>query len=187
MYACSRPARLVASFVLPVVAFAVLHADTSALAGRMNIARSGHQATLLMDGRVLVRGGSDHEDQAIGRAEIYNPFTGTWSPAQPNIVPRLGHAAALLHDGRVLVVGGVASASSCQSIGSAELYDPSTDRWSLTTNAPVAIGRGSVAVALVDGRVLIAGGGIPCGDSLSSAALFDPSSNAWSQTTAMSI
>src|SRR6266496_734319 len=185
MYACSRPARLVASFVLPVVAFAVLHADTSALAGRMNIARSGHQATLLMDGRVLVSGGSDHEGQAIGRAEIYNPFTGTWSPAQPNIVPRLGRSAALLHDGRVLVAGGVASASSCQSIGSAELYDASTDRWSLTGEVPVSIGRGSVAVSLSDGRVLISGGGTACGDSFSTAALFDPSSNKWSRTAAM--
>src|SRR6266513_1330729 len=113
--------RLDLVFVVLIAAFAVLHADTSALTGRMNIARSGHQATLLMDGRVLVIGGSDQEGQAIGRAEIYDPLTGTWSTAQANIVPRLGHAAALLHDGRVLVVGGAASASSCQSIGSAEL------------------------------------------------------------------
>ena len=171
--------------VVLIAAFAVLHADSSALTGKMNIARSGHQATLLMDGRVLVSGGADHEGQAIGRAEIHDPLTGTWSLAQANIVPRLGHAAALLYDGRVLVIAGVASASSCQSIGSAELYDPSTDRWSLTGEVPVSIGRGSVAASLVDGRVLIAGGGTACGDPFASAALFDPSTNTWSRTAAM--
>src|SRR5437762_4052546 len=94
--------RLPAACVALLAASAVLHADTSALTGRMNIARSGHQATLLMDGRVLVSGGSDQQGQAIGLAELYNPVTGTWALAQVNIVPRLGHAAALLHDGRVL-------------------------------------------------------------------------------------
>jgi hypothetical protein len=178
--------RLRASLVAPIAALVFLRMETSALTGRMNIARSGHQATVLMDGRVLVSGGSDHEGQAIGRAEIYNPFTGTWSLARANILPRLGHAAALLHDGRVLVVGGAASASSCEPIGSAELYDPSTDRWSLTGNLPASIGRGSVAVSLINGRVLISGGGT-CVDSSPSAALFDPSSNTWSQTAAMAI
>jgi large repetitive protein len=62
--------------------------------------------------------------QLLG-AEMYDPFAGTWSLVQANIVLRLGHAAALLHDGRVLVVGGAASAASCQLIGSAELYEPS--------------------------------------------------------------
>jgi hypothetical protein len=179
--------RVLSGFVVPIAAFAALHADTAALTVRMTIARSGHQATLLMDGRVLVSGGSDQQGQAIGRAELYNPVTGMWAPAQVNIVPRLGHAAALLHDGRVLVAGGVASASSCQSIGSAELYDPSTDRWSLTADVPVSIGRGSVAVSLADGRVLISGGGTACGDSFAFAALFDPSSNTWSRTAAMAI
>src|SRR5438552_821136 len=89
--------------VVLVAAFAVLHADSSALTGRMNIARSGHQATLLMDGRVLVTGGSDQDGQAIGRAEMYDPINGTWSLAQGSIIPRLGPSAALLHDGRVLV------------------------------------------------------------------------------------
>src|SRR5436190_3428225 len=179
--------RLPAACVALLAAFAVLHADSSALTGRMNIACSGHQATLLMDGRVLVSGGSGDDGQAIGRAEIYNPISGTWSLTQGNMIPRLGHAAALLHDGRVLVVGGLSSASSCQPIESAEVYDPTTDRWSQTAKIPVSTGRGSVAVTLLDGRVLVAGGGMPCGDSFPSAAVFDPSDDTWSRIAAMLI
>jgi NHL repeat/Kelch motif len=183
----SRRSRLGAGVVAPVLALAVVGAtkSSSTLTGTMNLARSGHQATLLMDGRVLVTGGSDRGGQAIARTEIYDPFAGTWSLAQANIVHRLGHAAALLHDGRVLVVGGTASARSCQLIGSAELYEPSTDRWSLAADAPVPMGLGAVAVTLIDGRVLISGGGTVCGDLSASAAVFDPSSNTWSRTAVM--
>jgi hypothetical protein len=176
--------RVLAAAVALITAFGVLHADSSPLTGRMNVARSGHQATLLRDGRVLVTGGSDQNGQAIGRAEIYNPFTGAWGLAQANIVPRLGHAAARLHDGRVLVVGGAASTRSCQLIGSSELYEPSADRWSLV-DTPVPMGLGAVAVTLIDGRVLSSGGGTACGDSSASAAVFDPSSSTWSRTAAM--
>jgi hypothetical protein len=151
----------------------------------LNIARSGHQATLLTDGRVLVTGGSDGEGKAIGFAEVFNPITTTWSLAAANLAPRLGHAASLLRDGRVLVVGGVPFASSCEAVESAEVYDPSTDRWSVTAKVPIPVGRGTVAVALKDGRVLISGGGTACGDVYSSAALFDPSSNTWTTTTSM--
>jgi hypothetical protein len=163
----------------------MFRAETPRLTGSLHLARSGHQATLLMDGRVLATGGSDAGGKAIGPAEIFNPNTGTWSVAAANLVPRLGHSASLLHDGRVIVVGGVPHASSCEPIGSAELYDPSTDRWSMTPKVPVPVGRGTVSVTLKDGRVLISGGGTACGAVYRSAALFDPSSNTWSRTASM--
>src|SRR5262245_53168840 len=61
----------------------------------MHTARSGHQATLLDDGRVLVTGGSDDSGAAIGRAEIFNPVTRTWADADPNVHARVEHTAAL--------------------------------------------------------------------------------------------
>jgi hypothetical protein len=100
---------------------------------------------------------------------------------------RLGHAASLLQDGRVLVVGGVPSASSCEPVASAEVYDPSSDRWSIASKMPVRVGRGASAVTLNDGRVLISGGGTACGDAYSSAGLFDPSRNTWSPTASMPV
>lgn len=177
---------VIASLSLVLVACAILCADSASVPGHLNIARSSHQATLLADGRVLVTGGSDDQGRAVGPAEIYNPITGAWLIVERNLVPRFSHAAALLQDGRTLVVGGVATTSPCQPLDSAELYDPSSDRWALTADVPVPTGRGSIAVTLADGRVLVAGGETSCGHSVSSAALFDPTRNTWTLTASMS-
>jgi hypothetical protein len=153
--------------------------------GRMHFARSGHQATLLLDGSVLATGGSDGQGNAIATAEIFDPATRTWTEAAANHDARVGHAASLLYDGRVLVVGGTPSTGACEPMSSAELYDPTTDRWSRTSQLPVPVDRGAVAVTLADGRVLVAGGRTNCESVSSSAALFDPTNNTWSRTASM--
>ena len=73
--------------------------------GAMSMARSGHTATLLPDGRVLVTGGSD-DASTWGSAEIYDPALGTWSTTGSMSTNRYYHTATLLPDGRVLVSGG---------------------------------------------------------------------------------
>lgn len=71
---------------------------------------------LLQDGRVLLVGGRDPCDippgdwkcsgfTIVDLAEIFDPTTGTYSPAGRLARP-WGHSATLLLDGRVLIVGG---------------------------------------------------------------------------------
>jgi len=165
----------------------VLRADSFTPTAPMHMARAGHQATLLTDGRVLVTGGSDDSGTAIGRAEIFSPVTRTWVDTGPNVIPRLEHAAVLLPDGRVLVVGGALTSSSCEPIGAAEIYDPETARWSLTENLPLGVGRGPIAVRLADGRVLVSGGGTPCGKVSTSTIVFDAVSNTWTLVSPMNV
>jgi hypothetical protein len=178
-------------FVLVVVMFVALYpamanAQQSVETGSLNVARRGHQATLLPDGRVLVSGGYDASSGGIAAAEIYNPATGVWSVVGSNIIARLEHAASLLQDGRVLVVGGISNYSSCSSNNTAETFEPSTNAWSLT-NLPIVVGSGAAAVKLLDGRVLVSGGGDRCGTAFSTAAIFDPVSNTWTATSAMHV
>jgi hypothetical protein len=77
----------------------------------MSTARTGHTATLLPNGQVLVVGGQGQESYSsppLASAEIYNPATDKWSPATSMITARTNHTATLLPNGQVLVVGGFA-------------------------------------------------------------------------------
>ena len=78
---------------LSTVLGASSHATTPVFAptGSMQIARAGHQATLLLDGRVLVSGGYDNSGAAVAAAEIFSPVTGTWSVTARNAVARMDH------------------------------------------------------------------------------------------------
>jgi len=69
-------------------------------------ARSGHTATVLRDGDVLVAGGSN---DVLAEAERFNTRTKRWVPSGRLNTPRYGHSATLLADGSVLFAGGYAN------------------------------------------------------------------------------
>lgn len=135
--------------------------------GKMTQARSGHTATLLPDGAVLVAGGGP------GDGELYNPNTGRWTVTESMTEARgSGHTATLLRDGTVLVAGGLGPGSDPIALTSAELFDPRSGRWTATGGMAEAHGFSQTATLLSDGRVLVAGGFWRV--RLSSAELYDP-------------
>src|SRR5436305_495198 len=97
--------------------------------GSLNAVRTGHTATLLPNGKVLVAGGYDSHT-VLKSAELYDSATGTWGFTGNLNTARRGHTATLLANGKVLVVGGVGSGSFASELTSAELYDPATGAWS---------------------------------------------------------
>ncbi len=117
----------------------------------------------------------------------------TWAPAGALALGRASTHVALLGDGRVLVVG---NDNLCEPGGAwessvlAELYDPATGTWAPagSLNAPRT---DFAAVALPDGRVLVAGGMTSADPvegafgSYSSAKLYDPATGTWSATGLM--
>src|SRR2546428_168405 len=95
--------------------------------GSLNTPRSGHTATLLPNGMVLVAGGWGFSG-LHNTAELYDPAAGAWSVTGGLNTPRDLHTATLLPNGKVLVAGGTTTTTP-PDFGlnnSAELYDPAT-------------------------------------------------------------
>ena len=106
------------------------HAGTfTATTGSMTTARWLHRATLLQSGKVLITGGAS----GIASAELYDPATGTFTPAGSMTTGRDTHTATLLSNGNVLIAGGFGSTGY---LASAELYT------TLSAAPPLRAGRG---------------------------------------------
>src|SRR5438876_10031421 len=97
----------------------------------MQVARQGHTATLLADGRVLIVGG-ENASGPVSEAEIFDPALATFSVAAHPLVSRTDHAATLLTDGRVLVTGG-RQHNDDPPLDSTEAFDPKTNSFTAVT------------------------------------------------------
>lgn len=146
-------------------------------AGTMSQAHYAAAATLLGNGKVLIAG-TGSQNKVVS---LYDPVTGTFSTS--TMIEAQGQfTATLLASGKALVTG----FSSGLGPAVAELYDPSTDTFSLISS-PNAVRQNGTATLLADGRVLLAGG--EYGGVHLSAELYDPtrSADSFSVTGSMSV
>jgi len=150
------------------------------LAASMKVARSGHTATLLPNGQVLIAGGMNGNGTYFNNAEIYSQATDAFTPTQSMSAKRVGHTATLLPGGKVLIAGGYNS----DYLASAELYDPATAKF--TPTGQMTMPRSEhIALLLNNGKVLLAGG-VGVGYSfLAGAELYDPSTGTFTATGSM--
>jgi len=174
-------------------------AATPNTCAHMTVARAGHSATVLNDGRVFIAGGyqvdvSGHPT-ATQTTEYYDPATGLFS-AGPDIVlatgggpdggafqsfPRAFHTAAMLTNGWVFLVGGedyqdggaVPQASNIIFVPDYFKYAGSPPYGTLPLNQP----RSHAGVAVdAAGRVLVVGGYTYSGQVADQVEWYDPSS-----------
>jgi hypothetical protein len=155
-----------------------------AATGAMGTARTSHAAAELPDGRVLITGGlipvgSGPATTDAASTEIFDPTSGTFSPANDMTVTRFNHSAVALDDGRVLVLGG-------NNRRNAEVYDPDTGDFTAVEDMESVRGNGHQAVKLLDGRVLVVGGDTAVIQPTASAEVFDPATNQFTAVGSMS-
>jgi N-acetylneuraminic acid mutarotase len=138
----------------------------------MSAARTGHTATLLSNGKVLIAGG--YNGSYLASAELYDPAANSFTPVRTMNAARSGHVATLLPNGKVLLVGGVGVGWTFLS--TAEVYDPATNSFTPTDDM-LAARESHTATLLNNGKVLIAGGHRgrrPSVTIYSSCELYDP-------------
>ena len=145
--------------------------------------RSGHTATLLPNGKVLVAGGVSHNawngmTVYNSDSELYDPAKGTWSGTGSMKNDHYHHTATLMLNSKVLVAGGITAGGN--SVITAEFYDPITQTWSSTGS--MNMGRyGFTATLLPNGRALAVG------PYTNTVELFTQESGTWSYTGSLSI
>lgn len=155
--------------------------------GSLATARGSHTATLLRNGKVLVTGGAVPDGfgggTILGSAELYDPQTGTWSPAASLILPRGNHTATMLPNGYVLLAGGTSQGGS--ALAAAEIYNTTTGTWT-PTGALVTARSFHKATLLPNGQVIVAGGSPAGGGYLATAELYNPVTGMWTPTGSLS-
>lgn len=183
-----------------IPAFAELYNPATniwSLTEKMHIPRMNQVAVLLANGKVLVAGGSNGGSGALASAELYNPATGSWNLTGSMHVARENFTATLLRNGQVLVAGGDDGHQPfIKALRSAELYNPSTGKWTLTGSMHTARFH-QTATMLADGNVLIAGGDdgagyassgggmCLCAHATASSELYNQAKGTWGKTGTM--
>lgn len=159
----------------------------------MMLARAGHKATLLNDGRILITGGcvglniiSNPSTPATNSCVIFDPSDNSYTYAAPMSEARVFHTATLFADGpdwKVLVAGGQLASSAYTATDSAEVYDPNTDTWTPVDALPSKMSLHSAAI-MPSGKVLVVGGYDETGTDSSSCYLYD--SGSWTAASPLS-
>ena len=135
----------------------------TALASRMAAGRAALDATPLANGMILLTGGSSSRN-VFDTAELFDPATQSFTAISATMTAiREGHGSSRLANGSVLVSGGGILGSNPPSalaaLNTAELFDPSTQRFSAISDRMSAPRMAHTQTSLSSGSVLLTGGG----------------------------
>ncbi|NOZ84902.1 MAG: hypothetical protein GXP49_01300 [Deltaproteobacteria bacterium] len=151
----------------------------SCACSKMMVPRKDFTATVLHDGRILLVGGMDDQNNVLDNGEVFDPETGTFEWTKNRMVGgRVGHVAIRLgrdYGYKVLIVGGEGE----QQWKVAEYYNPESNRFE-TIGKPMMSSRVHLTgTRLNDGRVLLVGGYKGAGTKtyLDNMEIFDPVNN----------
>ena len=143
-------------------------------------------AVAALNGLIYAAGGTPTSGSVkYAVVEVYNPTTNTWASAPSMITCRQSPSAAVV-GGKLFVVGGWAGpvgGTQCQTgnasgtIGANEVFDPIANSWTSKTAMPTV--RSNAAIAVLNGRVFVLGGGNDTIGQLATSESYDPGADAW--------
>lgn len=131
-------------------------------------ARLGATSVVLEDGRIFVIGGASSLNGGsvtpVASAEVFDPWSKTWTTVAPPPVAATKVIAVLLPDGRVLVK------PISPGLDNSFIYDPVANAWTTTSPGPDSSSEGS-GIRLINGQALFLLGPWPY--------LYYPTSDMW--------
>ena len=131
-------------------------------------------AVVALEGEIYVIGGFDARGRIVPTVEAYDPERDQWRPVADLPEP-LHHANAAVADGKIYVMGFLIGPFVAD--GRTFIYDPEADVWSVGQPMPPGTERGASGVAVLAGRIYVAGG-LRSG-AVDDFSVYDPASDAW--------
>jgi hypothetical protein len=162
-------------------------ANSFSSVGVMTSARTSFASAILSDGRVLLIGGSNGS-APLASTEIFDPPTNSVGAGPALSAPRMAHSATTLLDGRVLVAGGTTvvtnpdGSTSNTDLASAEIYDPSTGSFSVSSSSLAVPRRDHAAFLLPNNNSVLIVGGTSSSNEVATAEMYIPSTGAFAPT-----
>jgi hypothetical protein len=133
------------------------------------------------------QGATDETVSGTSSSSPSSPQQGKFEAIAPMKEGRQSHAMVLLHDGTIMAIAGQGlgnTATYNANLNSAEVYDPTTNEWTLTGTLN-AFRVNPAAITLSDGRVLVAGGGTVDRNATALAETWDPATGQWTEIAPM--
>ena len=106
-----------------------------------------------------------------------------WTDSTPLPISA-NHTAAVVLNGKIYLVGGQTTSDDSSTIANMVMWDPANPSvWTPLANMPIK--RSHAVVAVIDGRIVVAGGTIANDVPLDSVIDYNPDTNAWSTQTSL--
>ena len=147
----------------------------------MNCARQGLCAVVL-DGTILAIGGRGVDDNFLSTVERYEPQEDRWILVNSMVKSRCFASSAIVK-GRVLVVGGRESDRDSGILGCCEMYDPTSDQWTMEPGR-LNTARCAAGIGVLANRVFLFGGESE-EDAVDSVECWDAEARQWTIATHM--
>ncbi len=124
----------------------------------------GHIAAAVLGGKLYALGGQyghDVKQVDVASCHAFDPASGKWT-AIASLPDGRSHfeGSTLVHDGKILIAGGRCNSSMPPRDLVADIleYDPAADRWTVIAALPKPLMAPSAG--LIDGRLIVSGGGL---------------------------
>ncbi len=131
-------------------------------------------AVVALGGEIYVIGGFDARGRIVPTVEAYDPERDRWRPVADLPEP-LHHANAAVAGGKIYVLGFLTG--PFVGDGRTFIYDPETDSWSAGQPMPPGTERGASGVAVLAGRIYVAGG--LRSSAVDDFSVYDPARDSW--------